>query len=937
MNMHGKYTSQVIDMGFEQQLVHKTFYETLVEAGERDVVSALGDIFFTAHRDGADLSSIRFAQGEVYFHRRDYEAAIFKWEQVHHDDLRPWAQKNIADSYYELGRLELAEELYRSIETESETLHAEIILRLFSLYRELGENAKADDMIKRGVTLYPDYPNMTEWARAFFEEQGDWESAVELALGEAVRTSARRWADILTGYVEQGHARTMAPARFSRCLALLYETDRVKFERLVQVLWNGYRDGDLYFSWLAEWNRLYDELSIGRDYDWKRIPGLLGEAYAGLMKGPYRLKELVEVVPPLVKSWVSLADGPETAVAAAALLAWSEKFPEAFEEETVNDAAKRLVHAKRQAGEAGVSLFEEIADWAEKQRAGSHFRFRWVVRQLSDSRTHFVLVAGASRHERLAFLRTLVGEAALAAPSAPVLAWRNGGELEVAKISDDQFTVFSSIDEFQQAAGGRANRFPDDVVIECAAPFSLVPQGIVLLDIGPLGGRASFDHEAFVSFSLADSVLFLLNGEDPLSSADEQLLLRLHERAPSAPMCVLLPPGDGMVDEEETARIVEEVEAHVRTIVPEARVIVYSPHAPSRKQQQALVGWLEEMRRCVSPVRREEAILTTIRQFIAHLFQQRAEAESRLAELVVWKKEMAAKLSGAIHQLGDLREEKTAKTAKLFHTVLAEMRGELLTAIPDLLRSMADLVSEDSDFSRLPLELNDKANERLRAYLDEEALPKLRRAMEQWIAATEDEFNECQVFLHEMGEGFNAMFGQERLKLECDFHLLADWRRDTDRLINGVQVGKVNVFLRRTPSQLLLKGAGKLLGAFAQNKAMLAQKYKQLIQTQDYAEVVEAIIQQLLLPFEWFAKSLERDVTQFFHAPLTALDETLKRLELEIAAQEGELKHMRKNPEAYRDPLVLFDIRLRQCEQLAQAASAAVQLLQDENKSIRSV
>lgn len=924
MNMHGKYMSQVIDMGFEQQLVHKTFYETLVEAGERDVVRALGEMFFAAHQDGADLSSIRFAQGEVYFHRRDYEAAIFKWEQVQRDDLRPWAQKNIADSCYELGRLELAEELYRSIETDSETLQAEIMLRLFSLYRELGENAKADDMIKRGVSRYPDYPNMTEWARAFFEEQGDWESAVELALGETLRTSARRWVDILIGYVEQGHARVMAPERFSRCLALLYETDRVKFERLVQALWNGYRDGDLYFSWLAEWNRLYEELEIRRDYDWKRIPVLLADAYAGLMKGPYRLKELVEVAPPLVKSWMSLADGPEAAAAAAALLAWSEKFPEAFQEETINDAAKRLVHAKRPVRETGVSLFDEIADWAEEQRAGSHFRFRWVVRQLSDSRTHCVLVAGASRHERLAFLRTLVGEAALAAPSAPVLAWRNGGELEVAKISDDQFTVFSSIDEFQQAAGGRANRFPDDVVIECAAPFSLVPQGIVLLDIGPLGGRASFDHEAFVSFSLADSVLFLLNGEDPLSSADEQLLLRLHERAPHVPMYVLLPPGDGMVDEEETARMVEEVEAHVRTIVPEARVIVYSPHAPSRKQQQALVGWLEEMRRCVSPVRREEAILTTTGRFIAHLFRQRAEAESRLAELVVWKKEMAAKLSGAIHQLGDLQEEKTAKVAKSFHTVLADMRGELTKAIPDLLRNMAELVGENSDFSRLPLELNDKANERLRAYLDEEALPKLRRAMEQWIAAAEDEFNECQVFLHEMSEGFNAMFGEERLMLECDFRIVADWRRDISRLTSGAQIEKLNIFLRRTPGQLLLKGAGKLLGAFAQNKAMLAQKYKQLIETQDYIDVAETAARQLLLPFEWFAKSIERDVTQFFQAPATMLRETLERLELEIAAQEGELKQMRTNPEAYRDPLVLFGIRLRQCEQLAQAAAATI-------------
>lgn len=911
-------------MGFEQQLVHKTFYETLVEAGEHDVVSALGDIFFTAHRDGADLSSIRFAQGEVYFHRRDYEAAIFKWEQVHRDDLRPWAQKNIADSYYELGRLELAEELYRSIEADSETLQAEVILRLFSLYRELGEKEKADGMIKRGVALNPDYPNMTEWARAFFEEQGDWDSAIELALGEVVRTSARRWADVLTGYVEQGHARTMAPARFSRCLVLLYETDRVKFERLVQALWNGYRDGDLYFSWLAEWNRLYDELAMGRDYEWKRLPGLLAEAYAGLMKGPYRLKELVEVVPPLLKSWIRLADERGVAVAAAALLAWGEKFPDSFDKAAVEEAAKRLVHAERQAGEPGVSLFEEIADWAEAQRAGSHFRFRWLVRQLSEMRTHRMLVVGAARNERLAFLRTVIGEAALVAPSAPVLVWKHGSETEVAKISDDQFTVFSSVEEFQQTAGGRGSRFPDDVVIECTTPFPSVPQDVAFLDIGPLDGRSSSDQEAFVSFLLADSILFLLNGDDPLSGVDERLLLQLRERAPRVPIHFLLPPGDGMVDEQEALRAAEEVEAHVRAIVPEAKVIVYSPHAPSRRQYQELIGLLGEVRHHLSPARREEAVLAAIGRFIAHLFRQRAEAESRLAESVIWKKEMAAKLNGAIHQLGDLQEEKTAKISQSFRTVLEETRAALLAAVPDMLRKAAGLVREDSDFSRLHFALNDRVNEQLRAYIDQEALPALHRALDGWIAAAEEQLNECQAFLHEMGEGFNAMFGEERLMLECDFRIVADWRRDISRLTSGAQIEKLNIFLRRTPGQLLLKGAGKLLGAFAQNKAMLAQKYKQLIETQDYADVAETAARQLLLPFEWFAKSIERDVTQFFQAPATALRETLERLELEIAAQEGELKQMRTNPEAYRDPLVLFGIRLRQCEQLAQAAAAAI-------------
>ncbi|MGP3562376.1 tetratricopeptide repeat protein [Geobacillus sp. BK01] len=912
-------------MGFEQQLVHKTFYETLIDTGERDTVYALGDIFFAAYRDGADLSSIRFAQGEVYFHRRDYETAIFKWENVH-NDLRPWAQKNIADSYYELGQLQSAEELYRSIEAESETLQAEIILRLFSLYRELGEREKADEMIKRGVALYPDYPNMTEWARAFFEEQGDWESAIELALGEAVRTSARRWADILTGYVEQGHARVMAPARFSRCLTLLYETDRVKFERLVQALWNGYQDGDVYFSWLAEWNRLYDELAIGRDYEWKRIPSLLAEAYAGLVKGRYRVKELVEVVPPLLKSWVNLAGESGRAEAAAALLAWSEKFPDSFDDETVKNAAKQLVRADAKSGEAGVALFEEIADWAEVQRAGSHFRFRWLVRQLSDLRLHRVLIAGASRNERLAFLRTVVGEAALVAPSAPVLVWKSGDETEVTKISDEQFTVFASLDEFQQTSGGRGSRFPDDTVIECTAPFPLVPQEVAFLDIGPLGGRAFSDHEAFASFPLADSILFLLNGDDPFSSVDEQLVLQLCERAPHVPIHFLLPPGDGMIDEQEAARIAQDIEAHIRTIVPEANVIVYSPHAPSRRQQQELVGLLGEVRQHRSSVRREEAILATIRRFIAHLFRQRAEAESRLAESVVWKKEMAAKLNGAIHQLGDQQEEKTAKIVKAFRAVLEETRTAVAAAIPDILRKATDFVREDSDFSRLHLELNDSVNEQLRAYVDEEVLPNLHRAMNDWIAATEEEFHECQAFLHEMSEGFNAMFGEERLALECDFRILTDWRRDIDRLAGGTQIDKLNVFLRRTPGQLLLKGAGKLLGAFAQNKAMLAQKYKQFIQTQDYADVAETVIGQLLLPFEWFAKSLERDIAQFFQPPLAVLTETLERLELEIAAQEGELKQMRTNPEAYRDPLVLFGIRLRQCEQLAQAASTAVQV-----------
>ena len=121
-------------MTLENQLIKKTFYETLMEANEKNPVRVLGEAFLAGHKDQTtDISTIRFAQGEVYFHHKDYEAAIFKWENVH-NDLEPWAKKNIADCYHEIGQLSTAEEIYKSINTESSVLQSEVALQLFSLY-----------------------------------------------------------------------------------------------------------------------------------------------------------------------------------------------------------------------------------------------------------------------------------------------------------------------------------------------------------------------------------------------------------------------------------------------------------------------------------------------------------------------------------------------------------------------------------------------------------------------------------------------------------------------------------------------------------------------------------------------------------------------------------------------------------------------------------
>ena len=55
----------------------------------------------------------------------------------------PWAKKNIADAYFEMGMLTNAEESYKSIVTESMTLNTEVSLQLFSLYIEQGRTELA--------------------------------------------------------------------------------------------------------------------------------------------------------------------------------------------------------------------------------------------------------------------------------------------------------------------------------------------------------------------------------------------------------------------------------------------------------------------------------------------------------------------------------------------------------------------------------------------------------------------------------------------------------------------------------------------------------------------------------------------------------------------------------------------------------------------------
>ena len=262
-------------MKFEEQLIQKSYYEkAFMKADETEhPVAVLGDLFFSEQkRELSDLSYIRFAQGEVYFHHRDFEAAIFKWENIQ-NELEPWAKKNMADAYLELELLDAAEDIYKAITTDSLILNTEVALQLFTLYIEQGKRQEADQMIKNAVILHPGYPNVTRLARAFFEEQTDWDSAVELAVNEAIRTKSPQWFNVLKSYADKGLTKSHEPAYFIPTLTVLADINLGQFEEVVSSFRISYQEENSYLNWIKEEAKLILETYISGTHKWHSLSG----------------------------------------------------------------------------------------------------------------------------------------------------------------------------------------------------------------------------------------------------------------------------------------------------------------------------------------------------------------------------------------------------------------------------------------------------------------------------------------------------------------------------------------------------------------------------------------------------------------------------------------------------------------------------------------
>jgi predicted GTPase len=896
-------------MTLEKQLIEKSYYEKYYPSEERNhPIEVLGKAYMEEQKnDMYDLSYIRFAQGEVYFHSQDFEAAIFKWENIN-NELEPWAKKNIGDSYYELGLLSAAEDVYTAIHSESNTLSVEVSLQLFSLYLERNKVEDAYSAIKKALTLDPDYPNVTEIARAFYEEQEDWINAIELAVAESIRTESPKWFVILKEYIDKGFTKVMNPHYFFNVLMTVYAVDRVQFKAITISLWEGYRTESSYLEWVKTANDIFlnsnwdsaetdDELSIQ-----------FSTTYFELMNGELLVDKLKEVIPNLMSNWLTTSKLYNALIPSAGILAWSEVFPSTIDSAVVIKAENILFKAEAQKGnvEEIVAFVELILYWAESNGIKLGENISLLVQQLLNRKRNHLFVVGSVKSGKSSFIHSVLAESTI--------------------------KTDTSFSDSQEEETDRNSTIPsleveviEDAWVEYNVPSTILSDNYCsFIDTPGLSGNEKEQQEFFEYIPLSDGVLYVLDASTIARGMERDNLLQLKQFVKDIPVHFILNKMDTVAQVDDADRLIEVTEARIQEIFPSANVFPYSSEQAVSIQQNDLSRFIRSnysFHNFVSEENRVAKLLYLIRKIITDLKTKRVEKENGLIHSIQLNEDILVRLKGFQNRLDDMEKEKTSDIKEGYHSVKVGMKKTLEEEIPTLLKECSKLVKEDSDFKQIHTELNEKMNGEIQTYLQKEIIPKLCSSLDGWVEVSEENLLQSQQYLNEMSETFNEMFGEEKVKMNCDFKVLDDWRRDINRMASRAEVQKENIMLRLKPAQFLLKSAGRLLGVLPQNKTLLYNQYKKYLENENYDDITTSISSKFFVQFDLFENALERDITEFFTASFNNLSKTVEDTKLAIEQQEEVLRNMRQNPELYNDPLAVFEVRLLQLERMRKVSN----------------
>ncbi|WP_010676973.1 hypothetical protein [Bacillus timonensis] len=390
---------------------------------------------------------------------------------------------------------------------------------------------------------------------------------------------------------------------------------------------------------------------------------------------------------------------------------------------------------------------------------------------------------------------------------------------------------------------------------------------------------------------MVDGVLFV-NDTDTFSDNDLDYLAQLKQSAKDTPVHFVLPHPSA--------------EKEIKEFFPDA--VIHSVRNGNL---------LRDIKASFRIENRVGKILILLRKVISSLLKKRIDAENKLLEVIAHNEEFITRLTGFKNSLHDKETGQSKELIDSFEEVMEETNKQLSEKLPKILSGCSKYVTEESNLNQLHIELNEKMNEEIQSLFAQEIVPSLSEKLQEWIENTNQKLSATQEYLDDMTQSLAEGYPEKELNLQCDFQVIEDWRRDIGRMTYQVQIAKENIMLRHNPAQVLLKGAGKVLGLLPQKQqSYMLNQYKRYVESNSYSDVIESIQTKFWQQFNFFKKSLQQDVGLFYKEPLHELSGAIDETENRVQQDKETLAKMKANPEVYYDPLKLFETRLVQYEQI---------------------
>ncbi|WP_445489968.1 tetratricopeptide repeat protein [Niallia sp. 03133] len=917
-------------MTLEKKLIDKKYYEGYIKDRTELPIEVLGKLYITEQsKNIPDLTSIRFAQGELYFQYQDYETAIFKWENIN-NELEPWAKKNLADAYMALGELSTAESIYKAIVSDSDLLNVEISLQLFALYIEKSNHEMALETIKQLILIHPDYNNMTMLARSYFEEQAYWNYAIELAVKEGIRTESLKWYDALIKYADLGVTAKYEPAYFLSSLNNVQKLDQQKCEQLAISLCKNYKKTNHYLTWLKEFNQLLSKFPSDSVRMWSELPSELGKTYLELISGAYPLKDIEEIAPLVLSNFFMMAEDEQGIIAASYILAWNDMFPFTIDSNYVEKAEKMI---NETAGtnvdfEQFIELFKEILNWADNHDIRLDKKFAKKFMEYIPSEAVHLLIIGSSGNGVNDYINELIGETILSEETTSLVTIKDNDYLEIKEVTDDNDDTIDNLSNFYDELLTSNNHAQEVRVYELNTPSSYLHDNNWAVSTAPF-----YQNDSYAEYVLlADSLVYVMNDRSLFQYNEYEKLLEWQEKVPHLTIQFLIYVEEVENEKVATKRL-QKATSTIQHYFPASKIFIYSKQEDRNYQLTKISSYYQRhfAERGMVEERTAKSI-SIIQDLITNLLDKRVEMEDSLRATLTMYEEIVSKLTGASNQLTDMELEKAKTISAEFMKVKENVTQQMMEEIPKMLKSCKDMVKEDSDFGNIHVVLNDEMNKRINQYVQHTLLPSLHNQITVWIERSEQELRSSQSYMQELCEGFNVLYENNQVELSCDFSVLDDWKRDARRMTSGITIDHLNILLRLKPSQVLLKSAGKLFGSIPQNKKILYAKYQKLLETEDFSEVASTVVQTFTVPFDFFEKGIDRDVSMFFKNPQNVLKQTIGEKVEEIKEYKSLLEKLKNNPEMFHDPLRLFELQLLQYDWLTNTPKLATAGVFQEEK-----